>query len=436
MKKSIVYSVLLSSMLLIAPTASAEGILGFLKDAGKALLSLAVGAAESYVGSSVPDEYKSSYNDMVSSFNNSVGVDNSYASAGSNWQQGKKNDAILDMAEGVAVSTGTSGSFVVSSILDIGRAQNNYNNNIASGMSVDEANAIRNQELEKYAERIYDDYIMSDKTREEIYRYNEMQYTKELREQDRALRNEIWHELLKRGYSTREAGVYMTIIDENPGMLSGFYAESDNSIYMTGILLTEDTTVQGIIARRAKEALDNLNIVDRTNGTQDGSYQANEDDFFGTNINLTDPSPTPTPEPPSVEQPAPTIPEIPQEPIDPSADAKARLKEIAPDRYLLNHVGLNKKQKETLDEVASLMKQYTNIRICLNGNTCDLGSDYINNLIATKRANNAKDYLVKQGIDDSRIEVESKSSSEPIIDGHTGENRLQNRRVSITILND
>ena len=82
------------------------------------------------------------------------------------------------------------------------------------------------------------------------------------------------------------------------------------------------------------------------------------------------------------------------------------------------------------------MNQFPNIRICLNGNTCDLGSEFINNLIATKRANYAKEYLVKQGVDASRINVESKTYTDPVADGKTGEDRLKNRRVSITILDD
>lgn len=457
MKKFIIHSMLFFIMLLnVSPAVAQSSFLDVLKGIGKAVVSVAVGSVESYVGSSVPDEYKSSYNDMVSSFNSNVGIDNSYANAGSNWQQGKKSDAILDLTEGVALSTNTSGTFLVSTILDIGHAQNNYKNNLASGMTKEEATSIRNQELERYAERVYDDYIMSDKDKEEIYRYNEMQYTKELKEQDRALRSEIWHELLRRGYSIQEAGVYMTIIDENPGMLSGLYEESDNSIYMTGVMLTEDTSVLGMIERRAKKSLDNLNITDRSDrcnlkieqsndnlNVTDGTYEnhleekrSSEKLFFGTEINPVEPLPKPMPSIKQSEVDTVEVSNTPKIPNDFSLEAKTRLREISPDRYLLNHVGLNKKQKETLDEVVSLLKQYPNIKICLNGNTCDLGSEYINELIAIKRANNAKAYLVENGIEDNRIIIESKASSEPIVYGHTKEARLRNRRVTISIVNE
>ena len=433
MRKYFICSILFTVMMLNASSAVAQGFWDVLKGIGKAVVSVAVGVTESYVGNSVPDEYKSSYDDIVSSFNSNMGLENSYASAGSNWQKGKKNDAILDLAEGVASSTNTSGTFVVSSILELGRALNNYNNNIASGMTIEEASAIRNQELEKYAERIYDDYIMSDKEREEIYRYNEMQYTKDLRKQDRALHNEIWHELLRRGYSTREAGVYMAILDENPGMLSGFFSESDSSIYMTGIMLTNDTSVQGMIERRAKQALDNLNIIDRVDEKPLEIDQSDETVFFGMDIKPIEP---PTEIIPSVKQPEADPKETPITSIDPSLSAKTRLKEITPDRYRLNHVGLNKKQKVALDEVVSLMKQYPNIRICLNGNTCDLGSEYVNGLIAIKRANNAKAYLVNQGIESDRISTESKASTDPVVNGHTSEDRLRNRRITISIVDE
>ena len=436
MKKTIVYLFLMSTMLLYAPSAAAQGVLGFLKDVGKAAVSLLVGAAESHVGSAIPEEHKDTYNDIVSSINSGFGVDDSYARAGSNWQEGKKNDAIFDMVEGVASSTGTSGTFVVRTILDVGRAQNNYQKNIASGMSVDEASAIRNEELGAYAEGIYTDYMMSDAEREAMYRYDQMQYDKNLREQDRALLSEIWHELLNRGYSSSEASVYMAIIEENPGLLSGLYSEADNSIYMTGIMLTEDTNVQNMIKERAKKALDNLNIANRTGEIQSENNPQDGGEFFGTKLTPDIPAEN-MPESPSPVKPIdPIVPETPKTPVDPSADAKARLKEIAPDRYLLNHVGLNKMQQETLDEVASLLNKYPNIRIRLCGNTCDLGTEYINGLIATKRANHAKDYLVKKGVDASRIEVESNASASPVTNGHTGEDRLQNRRVTISIIDD
>ncbi len=425
----------MTTMLMYAPSASAQGwFRKALKGVGKAVASLAVGAAESYIGSAVPEEHKESYNDFVSTVNSSFGVDNSYANAGRNWQEGKKNDAILDMVEGVASNTGTSGTFVVNTILDVGRAQNNYQKNIASGMSVDEASAIRNEELGTYAERIYYEYMMSDADREAMYRYEQMQYEKELREQDRALHAEIWHELLNRGYDRSEANVYMAIIDENPGLLSRFYSEADNSIYMTSVMLTQDTNVQNMIKDRAKNILDNLNIADRSGD----NGQHNDGVFFGTELVSSAPMQNIKQET-GVGAPNPVesiTTDTPKEPTDPSADAKARLKEISPDRYLINHVGLNKMQQETLDEVASLLNKYPNIRIRLCGNTCDLGTEYINGLIATKRANYAKDYLVKKGVDASRIEVESNASASPVTNGHTGEDRLQNRRVTISIIDD
>lgn len=418
----------------VTPNANAQ----FLKKLLKGVVSAVVGYTSSEIENALPEECREGWRDISSSISSDFGLDNSYVNAGSNWQQGKKNDAILDLAEGVAVSTGTNNTFVVSSILDLGRAQNNYSKNIASGMSIEEATEIRNREWRQYTDRIYDEYMMSDKDRDELYRYNEMKYAKDLQEQDKAIRHEIWEELLKRGYSVGEAQVYMIIIDENPGLLSGLYSEGGNSIYMTGIMLTGDTNIQNMIKDRAKTTLNNLNISDRTNEAREDSHQPDENGFFGTKIatvrSSNEPSAVsaPSESEPSVIQPS----EITKKPVDNLAEIKTRLKEIATDRYLINHVGLNRTQKDALDEVASLMNQYTSIRICLNGNTCDLGSDYINKLIAIKRASIAKEYLVKQGIDENRIRVESRAASTPVADGKTKEDRLKNRRVNITIIDD
>jgi hypothetical protein len=323
-----------------------------------------------------------------------AGVDEKVVALGNsgvnNWLNGDKNAAAVDVTQAVTrVAMGDDASMLdpmFDSRRTINQINSEYRNNLQNGMSRDEATRIRNEKIGKVITSIYFDAKEA---------HDEAQ-----REKARRKREMLRDGIMQRGYNEMEANYYSSMID-----LSEVNANDPSSIV---------------------SVLNMYNI----------AYKETSDTgaFFDDGFEVPDPV-IEEKEPPIVEE-KPIAPVIPPKPVDPSADAKARLKEIAPDRYLLNHVGLNKTQRETLDEVALLMNQYPNIRICLNGNTCDLGSDYINGLIAIKRANHAKDYLVKKGIDASRIETESKASSDPVANGKTGEDRLQNRRVSITILED
>lgn len=286
---------------------------------------------------------------------------------------------MIDATEMAGTAMGVKGiDRVCETQRNINQINQEYRKNIRNGMSQDEATKIRNEKLGLEISNFYFD---------EKEAYDEAK-----RERARQKREMLCEAIMQRGYNEMEAKYYSSLINSRD-------VDVNNPSSIGSVL--------------------NMYHIAYKEPSDTGAFF---DDGYEIPV-------------PAVEE-KPITPVIPQKPVDPSADAKARLKEIAADRYLINHVGLNKTQKETLDEVASLMNQYPNIRICLNGNTCDLGSDYVNELIATKRANHAKDYLVKQGVDANRIETESKAASNPVVDGKTKESRLQNRRVSITVLED
>lgn len=331
----------------------------------------------------VDSDYSKAVNDIASNIAIEAGVNEEIVTLGNsgvnNMINGNKNAAMIDATEMVGTTMGIEGiDRVCETQRNINRINREYRENIRNGMSQDEATRIRNEKLGPEISNFYFD---------EKEAYDEAK-----RERARQKREMLREAIMQRGYNEMEAKYYGSLIN-----LSDVDVNDPSSI----------GSVLNMYHIAYKEPSDT--------GT-----------FFDDGYEI--------PVPVIEEKPVASVVSI--KPADPSADAKARLKEIAADHYLLNHVGLNKTQKETLDEVASLMKQFPNIRICLNGNTCDLGADYINELIATKRADNAKDYLVKQGIDANRIKTESKAASNPIVKGKTEESRLQNRRVSITVLED
>ena len=89
-----------------------------------------------------------------------------------------------------------------------------------------------------------------------------------------------------------------------------------------------------------------------------------------------------------------------------------------------------KKQLETFAKDMADMPQ-TNINVY--GHTDNVGTAEANNKVSDNRARSVAQYLMKHGIDDSRILAEGLSYDFPVADNSTEEGRAQNRRVEIYI---
>ncbi len=94
----------------------------------------------------------------------------------------------------------------------------------------------------------------------------------------------------------------------------------------------------------------------------------------------------------------------------------------------------NNVAKARLDEIALRLQQDPRLRATITGYHDDRGSDRVVERTAQRRADAAKDYLVKQHkIDEARIEVKNGGKTNPIGDNTTAEGRKQNRRVEIEL---
>jgi outer membrane protein OmpA-like peptidoglycan-associated protein len=88
--------------------------------------------------------------------------------------------------------------------------------------------------------------------------------------------------------------------------------------------------------------------------------------------------------------------------------------------------------KAQLDTVATLLKQFPNQPIVLEGHADATGSADANQRIGLQRAESVKRYLVsRHGIDANRITTNSYGASRPIASNETPAGRKQNRRVEI-----
>jgi len=83
---------------------------------------------------------------------------------------------------------------------------------------------------------------------------------------------------------------------------------------------------------------------------------------------------------------------------------------------------------ENLDRKVDILNRYTDLRLLILGNTCDLGKDYYNFELGARRAEAAKKYLINKGIAPERLETSTHSKYVPELPNTSESNRMHNRR--------
>ena len=83
-----------------------------------------------------------------------------------------------------------------------------------------------------------------------------------------------------------------------------------------------------------------------------------------------------------------------------------------------------------LKEVEKL-KERKDVKIIVEGHTCNIGTNAYNLALGEKRAQAVKDFLVSNGIETSRIDIISYGEERPAFDNSTEETRRFNRRAQI-----
>ena len=93
------------------------------------------------------------------------------------------------------------------------------------------------------------------------------------------------------------------------------------------------------------------------------------------------------------------------------------------------------KSNKALNDVASLMKADESLMLDIDGHTDDVGSDESNQTLSENRAKAVKDYLVKQGVAESRLFSTGYGETKPVADNKTAAGRAKNRRTEMTARN-
>ena len=93
------------------------------------------------------------------------------------------------------------------------------------------------------------------------------------------------------------------------------------------------------------------------------------------------------------------------------------------------------KSYKSLKEVAQILKDNPSYKIDIDGYTDSTGKKEKNQVLSENRANSVKQYLVGNGIDESRITSKGHGINDPIADNKTATGRAKNRRVEMKLRN-
>jgi len=165
---------------------------------------------------------------------------------------------------------------------------------------------------------------------------------------------------------------------------------------------------------------------------------------------LLDSSKAPPPPPPApVAQPQREVPPPRTEPVAPparvapapgpntdsiSAVNRAREALLAPVYFDFDHSELRPDQRAVLDAKLPVMKANPGVRIRIEGNADERGSDEYNLALGMRRAQATRKYLIDNGIDAARIDVASNGEEKPVCQGHDEDCWKQNRRDEFLIV--
>lgn len=92
--------------------------------------------------------------------------------------------------------------------------------------------------------------------------------------------------------------------------------------------------------------------------------------------------------------------------------------------------------RETVDEVAALLRSLPGINVEISGHTDSTGDDEFNLDLSKRRADAVRTYLVEQGLAGARFETAGFGETRPIADNETPEGRQRNRRTEFRVIEE
>lgn len=99
-----------------------------------------------------------------------------------------------------------------------------------------------------------------------------------------------------------------------------------------------------------------------------------------------------------------------------------------------NKATFRKEAQPELEKISQRVRGVTSVEaIQITGYTDNTGTADYNQKLSEQRASTVKDFLVKNGIDPSKITIVGRGMNDPIADNATKEGRAKNRRVEVMV---
>jgi outer membrane protein OmpA-like peptidoglycan-associated protein len=96
-------------------------------------------------------------------------------------------------------------------------------------------------------------------------------------------------------------------------------------------------------------------------------------------------------------------------------------------------IPLNDEFDNEFRELAQILKANPTLKVRIKGHTCNLASREYNLQVGKNRAEVGKAKLLKLGVPESQILIESKAYDEPLVPNTNEENRANNRRIELIV---
>ncbi|QTF94298.1 OmpA family protein [Halomonas sp. BM-2019] len=94
---------------------------------------------------------------------------------------------------------------------------------------------------------------------------------------------------------------------------------------------------------------------------------------------------------------------------------------------------LTNSARSALNDVASILSQYTDTRVNIAGHTDSTGNADYNQRLSERRAESVGNYLAQSGVARNRLQMRGYGQNQPVASNASEEGRAQNRRVEITL---
>lgn len=92
---------------------------------------------------------------------------------------------------------------------------------------------------------------------------------------------------------------------------------------------------------------------------------------------------------------------------------------------------ISRKYIEVLDDAADILDKYPELTLIIEGYTDAVGTEAYNKQLSINRANSAKEFMLINGIDPSRVKTVGYGETKPFATNFTAEGRAMNRRVEL-----